>query len=207
MKIHLTNSFKNLLKFDQFCIELGYYRLGTLTGIDTEIKNLGVLDIEKDHGRAPTTGFYLYDGILFPEENKMMISFKIPENNISLPKDYKVIYGIYKNLQTGNAGLAFIIECEGELTDEINLITFPLPEYVCSISLKTFDEDIPFLEGSGVGKNYNIYKYLNSHPTKSVDRNFLSKNSFDSYYDDIRSFDDFEHNNTVFINKFGIKIY
>lgn len=208
MKIYLTNTFKSLLNFDQFCIELGYYRLGTLEGLEnTSIRELNVQDIEKDYGRAPTSGFYLYDGVILPEEGRMMISFKIPENNISFPEDYKVIYGIYKNLQTGNAGLAFIIECYQELTDEINLINFPLPEFKCSISLKASDEDIPFLEGSGVGKNFNMYKYLISHPTKSVDRNFLSKNSFDSYYSDKRSSDDFDHDNTVFINKFGIKIY
>lgn len=205
MRIHFTNLFKNLLKFDQFCIELGYYRLGTNN--EVSYKEMTITDIEKDSGRSPTSGFYALDGILFPEDNKIMISFKIPENELSKPKDYKVLYGIYKNLQSGNVGLAFVIECENELTDERNIITFPLPEYKCSISFKDFDEDISLLEKSGVGKNYNMYNYLRSHPTKSVDRNFLSKSSFDSYYNNIRSEDEFDHNNTVYINKFGIKIY
>lgn len=242
MRIFISSLFKDLLEIEQCCLELGYYRLGSLDDIkDREGNFIKTLDdmrldfIEKDKSRSPSAGVYIYDGVLFPEENKMTISLKVPTGDQGMSEnEYKAIYCIYKNLLTGNGGIAFIITGDklddkenlfidytnnfGEpgkyfnsgslnLTLEKNIITFPLPQYKCTLLVTQTDDDLVFLENSGVGKNYNIYRYFESHPEKSTDRNFFAKNSFDSHYKTTRCDDDFTHNNTVYISKFGIKIY
>lgn len=247
MRIFISSLFKDLLEIEQCCLELGYYRLGTLddiySGYDEEekpifIKNLDEMRInfiEKDKGRSPSTGVYVYDGVIFPEEKKMIMSLKVPEGDEGMSEnEYKAIYCIYKNLLTGLGGIAFIItgdklNTENGLFEEYinkfgepgrlfnsgplnlsldkNIITIPLPDFKCTLLVTQTDPDLVFIENEGVGKNYNIYRYFESHPEKTIDRNFLAKNSFDSYYKTIRCEDDFTHNNTVYINKFGIKIY
>lgn len=242
MRIFISSLFKDLLEIEQCCLELGYYRLGSLDDIKDKngnfietLNDMRIDYIERDKSRSPSTGYYVYDGVLFPNENKMTISLKVPQGDQGMSEnEYKAIYCIYKNLLTGNGGIAFIITGDkldnnenlfidytnnfGEpgkllnsgslnLTLEKNIITFPIPEYKCTLLVTQGDDDLVFMENSGVGKNYNIYRYFESHPEKSIDRNFFAKNSFDSYYKTIRCEDDFTHNNTVYINKFGIKIY
>jgi hypothetical protein len=264
MRIFISNLFKELLKIEQCCLELGYYKLGTLDSIRIEnsqgdyrlvggnrlkedydnasesdmfedLNNFELDYIDNDQGRSPTTGVYTFNGIIQPLENKMIISLKVPTYDQGMSEnEYKVIYCIYKNLLTGNGGIAFIItgdeldenekifiygknQFDGEerifnskplnLSLETNIITLPIPEYKCTLLVTQKDDDIVFLENSGIGKNYNIFRYIEGHPTKPVDKNFLAKNSFDSFYKTTRSEDEFSHNSTVFINKFGIKIY
>jgi hypothetical protein len=242
MRIFISSLFKNLLEIEQCCLELGYYRLGTLDDIKNNegnfietLEEMRLDFIEQDKSRSPSNGVYVYDGVIFPQENKMMISLQVPIGDQGMSEnEYKTIYCIYKNLLTGNGGIAFIITGDkledsdsifidytnkfGEpgktfnsgplnLTLEKNIITLPLPEYKCTLLVTQKDDDLFFLENNGVGRNYNIYRYFESHPQKTVDRNFFSKNSFDSYYKTVRGDDDFTHNNTVYINKFGIKIY
>ena len=98
MRIFISSLFKDLLEIEQCCLELGYYRLGTLddiySGYDEEekpifIKNLDEMRInfiEKDKGRSPSTGVYVYDGVIFPEENKMIMSLKVPEGDDACQK-------------------------------------------------------------------------------------------------------------------------
>lgn len=264
MRIFISNLFKELLKIEQCCLELGYYKLGTLDSIRIEdeyspkgyrliggnrlegkfasdsdmfedLNNFELDYIDNDQGRSPTTGVYTFNGIIQPLENKMIISLKVPTYDQGMSEnEYKVIYCIYKNLLTGNGGIAFIItgdELEENkpifiynkngfeeeerifnskplnLSLETNIITLPIPEYKCTLLVTQKDNDIIFLEDSGIGKNYNIFRYMEGHPTKSIDKNFLSKNSFDSFYKTTKCDDEFSHNSTVFINKFGIKIY
>lgn len=242
MRIFLSSLFKDLLEIDQSCLELGYFRLGSLDGIKDSkgefIKNLNdmrISYIEQDKRRSPTSGVYTFDGVIFKDELKMTISVKVPNGDQGMSdNEYKALYGIYKNLLTGNSGIAFIITGDKEHKDqdlfiegvnifgeptrifnslplnlsyERNIITFPLPEYSGTLLVRQSDLDLVFLEDSGVGKNYNMYRYFESHPNKTIDRNFIAKNSFDSYYRTTRCDDDFTHNNTVYINKFGIKIY
>lgn len=242
MRIFISSLFKNLLDIEQCCLELGYYKLGTLDDIKNSegnfiesLEDLRMNFLDQDKGRSPSNGVYTYDGILFPHENKMTISLKVPEGDQGLIENsYKAIYCIYKNLLTDRGDIAFIITGDkldnetnlfikyinnfGEegrifnsktlnLSTEKNIITFNFPTYRCNLTMARKDEDIIFLEGCGIGNNYNIYRYLEKNIKKSVDKNFLSKNSFDSYYKTTRSDDDYSHDNTVFINKFGIKIY
>lgn len=242
MRIFISSLFKNLLEIEQCCLELGYYRLGTLDDIKNNegnfietLEEIRLDFIEQDKSRSPSNGVYVYDGVIFPQENKMMISLQVPIGDQGMSEnEYKTIYCIYKNLLTGNGGIAFIITGDkledednlfidytnkfGEpgkllnsgplnLTLEKNIITIPLPEFKCTLLVTQKDDDLFFLENNGVGRNYNIYRYFESHPEKTIDRNFFSKNSFDSYYKTVRCDDDFSHNNTVYINKFGIKIY
>jgi hypothetical protein len=242
MRIFISSLFKDLLEIDQSCLELGYFRLGSLDGIRDNngkfienLNDLRVSYIEQDKRRSPTSGVYTFDGVIFKNENKIIASIKIPTGDQGMSdNEYKVIYGIYKNLLTGNSGIAFVIAGDKEFEDkdlfiesvnifgeptkifnslplclsyESNIITFPIPDYSCTLLVRQDDLDLVFLEDSGVGKNYNMYRYFESHPNKAIDRNFITKNSFDSYYRTTRCEDDFTHNNTVYINKFGIKIY
>lgn len=242
MRIFVSSLFKDLLEIDQSCLELGYFRLGSLDGIKdskgefiTNLNDMRVSYIEQDKRRSPTSGVYTFDGVIFKEEQKMIISVKIPSGDQGMSdNEYKALYCIYKNLLTGNSGIAFIITGDKEFEDkdlfidginifgeptktfnslplnlsyERNIITFPLPEYSSTLLVRQDDLDLVFLENNGVGKNYNMYRYFESHPNKTVDRNFIAKNSFDSYYRTTRCDDDFTHNNTVYVNKFGIKIY
>lgn len=241
MRIFISSLFKDLLSIKQCCLELGYYKLGTLDDVKdkegefiTDIKEISLSQIDRDKGRSPTDGLYACDGIILPD-NKVTLSLTIPYGDQGMSDDsYKALYGFYKNKLTGNFGIAFTITGDiadtssglfidytnsfGEpgkrfnskplgLTKERNIITFPIPEYSCTLLVSQDDDDLVFAEGSGVGKNYNINNYLVAHPEKTVDRNFLSKNSFDSYFNSRSSEDNFPHDNTVFINKFGIKIY
>ena len=80
MRIFISSLFKNLLEIEQCCLELGYYRLGTLDDIKNNegnfietLEEMRLDFIEQDKSRSPSNGVYVYDGVIFPQENNLVL--------------------------------------------------------------------------------------------------------------------------------------
>ena len=93
MRIFISSLFRDLLEIDQSCLELGYFRLGSLDGIRDNngkfienLNDLRVSYIEQDKRRSPTSGVYTFDGVIFKNENKHKKAKKCKK-----PKIYNIL--------------------------------------------------------------------------------------------------------------------
>lgn len=218
MKIYYTPQFKELLETPDQNLELGKFKLGSypipvysLEDIDWKYMN------QRDSGRSPTDGWYEFGSVW--SEDVLTLSVKIPKYDIGLLNEeyYKIIYAVYTNLASGQEGLAFILYIPSptalgplemfplRLGREVNIINIPGFKKSCTLR-HIVDEDTEFLEGSGLGKYWNIWSAPELGQGQ-VDTRYVSKISYDSYRLEQKSSDSEIHFGTTFINKFGIKIY
>lgn len=219
MKVYFTEKFKEILKSPDRYIEIGKFRLGSYS---QSVKKLSDIDWrymnQRDSGRSPTDGYYQFSSIL--SDSVLTLNMEIPSYDIGLLNEeyYKLVYAVYTDLMTSENGIAFILcgdtffNSESmleilplRLSRDKNIITVSNFNPQCLIKLSS-DEDTQFLEGPGLGKYYNIYSAPEIGETEK-DTRYVSLLSYDSYLLEKKSQDDYDHLETIFINKFGIKIY
>lgn len=216
MIIYYTEDFKKILKEPSRYIRISKFKLGESRAISDikEIENLW------DNGTSPTVGEYNLEGTY--KDSDLTLSITIPSYDISSNDmdAYDIIYVLYEDLtlrtNSNSLNLAFILS--GNIVQEGDILVFkPLylePERTiitikdfnasCSIQLGQ-NSDLEFLEGPGLGKPRNVYtdeEYINNE-----DIRYVSRNSYEAYLQETRNHDDYKHLDTVYINKYGLKIY
>ena len=212
MIIYYTEDFKEVLHNSSQYIQISKYRLSNLEYIKdiTQLETLGNMD---KSNISPSYGYYEAEGII--SGSKLSLSIEIPSKDVSV-NSYTVLLVYYDNLLSSKitTRLAFIISNSMELKDGdiwfsklnlepertiFNILNF---NYNCSLKLAQ-DQDIEFLEGSGLGVIGNLYS---GNDSGSGGR-YVSRESYEAYLQEQRSKDDNEHLFTTYINEFGLKIY
>ena len=167
--------------------------------------------------------FYDLEAIL--DNTSITLSIEIPKTNVSIVNSlnpYNTIFVLYKNLLDNKHDIAFILIDAIQSGDSVklsplsletdrNIIKIPQFAYSCSIEFEN-SSDIEFLEGSGLAEPRALRESngINSRAIEISDpkeKRYVSVVSFESYLQEIRSQDEFDHLDSVFINKFGLKIY
>lgn len=222
MKIYFTEEFRKILNSSDKFVELGKFKLGMYP---TKVKSFSEVDLNYlrivEQQRSPGEGYYQFNSIY--SDSTLIMSVIVPDYDQGLLReDYKIIYGMYKDLlsstenSTGDdAKLAFILVSDYYINDKSeievpylrlgltrNIITINNFNPKCTFELSC-EDDTKFLEGPGLEKYYNLYLYEEDSNKKG----FISLNSYKSYLLEKRTQDSYDHLETTYINKFGIKIY
>jgi hypothetical protein len=211
MKVYFTEEFKRLSGDSSSRLSLQKFKLGAYS---TPVSKWSDLDwtymTSKDSGRSPTDGYYTFTSIL--RDGTLDMCLEIPGYDVGmLSQDYyKLIYVIYSDDIRGSSGLAFVLlgdtwkDKDGiyqiaplRLNRSRNIISVPGIEGKCHIDT-SMSEDTEFLEGVGLGDPGNL---------GVVTEGYVSRDSYDIYRTEKLSTDEYPHLETVYINKFGIKIY
>ena len=211
MIIYYTKDFKEVLLNSSQYIQLSKYRLSDLKSIEdiTQLEEtLGNIDKQNI---SPSYGYYEAEGII--SDSKLSLSIELPSKDVSLDS-YTILLVYYDNLLSSDTTprLAFIISNSMEVKTKtvlfsklnlepertiFNILNF---EYKCSLKLNQ-DQDIEFLEGTGLGIIGNLYLGNGSGGR------YVSRESYGAYLQEQRSKDDNPHLFTTYINEFGLKIY
>ena len=230
MVVYYTEGFKEILNNPSKYIKISKFKLGesgSVTG-NKEFKTLPDIAKEEiwDNGTAPSieeaARRYRLEGTL--KNSTLTLSIEFPEYDSAAGDmdGYDILYVLYEDLALGDGKqrLAFILS-----GDIVNLGTKENPEFEfkplyfdpirtiinienfnpkCSIVFKQ-SQDLEFLEGPGLGKPKSIYVYLNDDIEGEI--GYVSRVSYEAYLLEKRSQDEYNHPDTTFINKYGLKIY
>ena len=214
MIIYYTEDFKEVLLNSSQYIQLSKYRLSDLDSI-VDITQIETLMGDNAVFFSPSYGYYEAEGII--SGSNLSLSIELPSKDVSIDSYTKLLV-YYDNLLSSNVvtKLAFVISSSMQLKDEkvvfsklnlepertiFNISNF---NYKCSLKLNQ-DQDIEFLEGSGLGIIGNLY--IGSESDSGG--RYVSRESYEAYLQEQRGIetDDNKHLFTTYINKFGLKTY
>lgn len=216
MIIYYTEGLKKILNDPSRYIKISKFKLGE----SRAVSSIEELEDSWDKGTSPTIGEYDLEGIY--KNSCLTLSIKIPSYDVSLSDidAYDIIYVLYEDLtlrsEENSLKLAFILSGNINSTENGLLEFMPLylePErtiinikdfnFRCSIKLGQ-DSDLEFLEGIGLDSPKNIYT---NEEINNEDIRYVSRESYETYLQEVRDQDEYKHLDTAFINKYGLKIY
>lgn len=191
----ITDTFQNILSLKYKRIEFSRYILGRYPPDDINNTYLNTIEI-----KSPTTGYYGFTSIW--DKETLFLNLQIPDLDLGiLSNEYRVIYLFYKDLETNEILLGAVLMNPGKTILDLgrnNLIEILNFTYSCSLVLD-LSKDNFFLEGHGNNPYSNIFN--------GEDTDLVEKSSYESWMVEKLSDDSYNHFDTVFINKFGIKTY